>query len=931
MPSLCPRLVRVKGAVMLLILFCLGLAENPLYSQTASLRGQVIDSVSMNNPHNAVVMLISGKDSTLYAFTRTNKSGRFQFETVPVGKYTVLITCPGFADYRDTLLVKDTFGVQMGIIPLYRMSQLLNYILITAKKEAIRVKGDTTEFVADSFRTKQGATVEDLLKKLPGLQVDRNGKILAQGKEVQKILVDGEEFFGDDPTVATKNLEAKSVDVVQVYDTKTEEAKTTGVVDGSTVKVLDIKLKEANKKGYFGNLTTGRDLRDIYEHRAMFNTFTSQRKFSVYGLALNSPNVGLSWGEREEFGGGLESQYDPESGYTWTSYQSDDLDYWLNYTAGLPVSREAGTTYIDKLMKGKWKLNGSYSYKELDLNASETNNSTTLLNGRSIFNSAKSTVLNSKRRHTVNLRNEWQIDSNTTLRLKVTGRSNEVNTQSDYFSYALTDGLKINEQNRRLKINGQSSAVSWNGNLRHIIRSKKGRYYNLGFTGEVGKSDNDDSMNSDNLLFSDSGRVSELQEIRQLRKSDVNNARQSFSFLYNEPLSGKLELAWVASGMYAQNRTDKVTSNLNTPGEFVDSLSSFARYHINHVQTGFILKYKRKKWGFSLSNNFSRVLLSQRETLRNLDYKKPFFNVLPGVSFNYIRSKQSTFNLGYNTSVRQPDATQIQPLIDNTNPLFLQQGNPGLKQAFEHSFSLGMNDGKVLKQRWFYARLNYQIFRNAFAVRSFIDSFGRNVSQYTNTDGNQNLWGYMNYSKQIAKTPLSFNGSINSGLNKSVNFLNEAPSVTRSSNAGISGGIEFEIDALYFELSFTHNQNHSTNSLNKTVNNNWTRSIEGNVEINLPADFTISFEMTANFRQKTELYTGNRNNTIITGELNKPVFKKTLLLTIGVYDLLNQNFGYSRNVSGYSISEREFNAFRQFFYGKLRYSFKSKPKKMPKE
>lgn len=512
---------------------------NEIHAQLPSVSGQVMDSVSMNNPKDAVVILISEKDGVLFAFTRTDSSGKFVFTAVNSGKYRLLITMPGYADYSDTVRVRETENVNLGNIPLFRMSQILEYILIKANRAAIRVKGDTTEFVADSFRTKQGATVEDLIKKLPGLQVDRNGQISAQGKAVQKILVDGEEFFGEDPTVATKNLEAKSVDVVQVYDTKTEEAKTTGVDDGNTVKVLDIKLKEENKKGYFGNLTTGHDLTDIYEHRAMFNSFTSRRKFSVYGLALNSPNVGLNWGEREEFGGGLESQYDPESGYSWTSYQSDDFDYWLQYTSGLPISREAGTAYNDKFLKGKWKLNSSYNYKELTLNAEESDNNTTLLNGRSIYSESKSLVTNSKSRHSVSLRNEWQIDSLTSLKLKVTARNNDVNTESEYSSYAVSDGIRINEQNRRIKVEGSSSAMNWNGNLSRKLKGKKGRYYNVGFIGEIGENNTSDSMESNNRLYADSGRKTEQQLIQQFRRSDLSNVRQSMSFLYNEPITGK--------------------------------------------------------------------------------------------------------------------------------------------------------------------------------------------------------------------------------------------------------------------------------------------------------------------------------------------------------------------------------------------------------
>lgn len=300
----------------------------------------------------------------------------------------------------------------------------------------------------------------------------------------------------------------------------------------------------------------------------------------------------------------------------------------------------------------------------------------------------------------------------------------------------------------------------------------------------------------------------------------------------------------------------------------------------------------------------------QQEQLRNIDYRQPFLNLLPALNVSYTRRKQSSFSFGYNSAVRQPDARQIQPLIDNTNPLFLQQGNPDLKQAFDHSFSLALNDGKVLKQRWLYARFNYRTTMNAFGIRSQIDSFGRNITQTINTAGNNNFWGNINYSRQIAKSAVSFNSSVNSGFGKTVNYLNNAPSVTRSGSASFALGLDVDLDAVYFEFNFNHNQNYSRNSLNDIVNNNWTRSIEGSLNINLPLEISINMELTSNFRQKTAIYAGNRNNTIITGEINKPIFKNRFLITLGVYDLLNQNFqfinGYISNLSPLPSAGREF-------------------------
>jgi hypothetical protein len=237
-------------------------------AQNASVKGVITDTLNKQNLSNAVISLLRAKDSIMVKFTRSRSNGTFEIKNLKGGNYLLLVTYPQYADYVDRIILTDSSsGTNTGPIRLILKANLLEEVIVKQKLGSIRLKGDTTEFIADSFRVQPNATVEDLLRKLPGIQVDKNGKITAQGETVQKVLVDGEEFFGDDPTLVTQNLRADMVSSVQLYDKKSDQAAFTGIDDGQRQKTLNVKLKDGKKNGYFGkvNLSGGTDDKRLQE------------------------------------------------------------------------------------------------------------------------------------------------------------------------------------------------------------------------------------------------------------------------------------------------------------------------------------------------------------------------------------------------------------------------------------------------------------------------------------------------------------------------------------------------------------------------------------------------------------------------------------------------------------------------------------------
>lgn len=268
-----------------LIIFCAFLTA-PLFGQHRyTLKGSVIDTASNVKMVNVSVSVMSAKDSILADFGRTNTSGDFQLNRLKPGRNILMLTYPGYADYVEYIQIDSLQGVKnLGPLKMILKANLLAEVLVKAKAVAVKVKGDTTEFNAGSFEIQPNSRVEDLLKQFPGIQVDKDGKITAHGETVRKVLVDGEEFFGDDPTLVTKNIRADMVDKVQLYDKKSDQATFTGIDDGEKTKTLNIKLKEDKKSGYFGKLEAGGGTDDFYRGQSMINVFKGKKKFAAYGL-----------------------------------------------------------------------------------------------------------------------------------------------------------------------------------------------------------------------------------------------------------------------------------------------------------------------------------------------------------------------------------------------------------------------------------------------------------------------------------------------------------------------------------------------------------------------------------------------------------------------------------------------------------------------
>ncbi|HET7119466.1 MAG TPA: carboxypeptidase regulatory-like domain-containing protein, partial [Hanamia sp.] len=461
------------------------------FAQMVKVSGQVKDGNENKPIPNAVVALFTPKDSILYSFTRTDSSGKYILKNVPSGKYILMTSHPYYADILNDIEVNN--DTKIPLTNLVSKGELLKEVIIKSGTP-LRIRGDTTVYTADSFKVSANANVEELLKKLPGIQVDKDGNIKAMGETVQKVLVDGEEFFGDDPGMAVKNIRADAVKEVQVFDKKSDEAEFTGIDDGKTQKTINLKLKANKKTGYFGKIDVAagpeKHIDNRYNDNLMFGSFKGKRKLSAFFLNGNTGQDGLSWQDEQKYGGNdnvsLDITDDGDLSWNWTG-SSDDEPY-INPQNGYMTNVNAGVQYTNKWYDDKYNFNFSPKYNSQQYTNHKVAFTQTQI-GDSVLNTNSNEDENVNR-HNFKLRGilDTKIDSFNSV--KITANTNFYHTESNDITNSVTtgnSGVLKNTSDRQLQTNSDKSALSGNIIFKHKFHKAR---RTLSFTGNWYSLDN---------------------------------------------------------------------------------------------------------------------------------------------------------------------------------------------------------------------------------------------------------------------------------------------------------------------------------------------------------------------------------------------------------------------------------------------------------
>ncbi|HVT86467.1 MAG TPA: outer membrane beta-barrel family protein [Chitinophagaceae bacterium] len=881
------------------------------YAQMSSIKGTITDTVEKRNLVNSVVALLQPKDSVLVKFTRADKDGHFSLSGLKDGKYILMVTHPYMGDYFDQVETLPNTTTDLGNIFLVPKSKLLSEVIIKTGAP-IRVKGDTTVYTADSFKVRPGANVEELLRRLPGIQVDKNGQITAMGEKVTKVLVDGEEFFGSDPGIATKNLRADQVKEVQVFDKKSDQAEFTGIDDGVRDKTINLKMKEM--KGYFGKVEAAGGLKNKYNNDAMINAFKSKRKLAAYGIMSNTGQTNLDWQDAQNYAGGSDNVQIMDDG--GIAIFGGGNDY--NQSNGIPTNWNGGLHYSNKFDHDRQSLNSGYKFSKINAQGVNTTFSRTFLPDTSWTTNSNSNNFSSTNKHALNLIIESTLDSMNSLKWTTKYNNNTGRTSTNYYSETLDDSSRfINNSTRNSSNKNDNNNIATTVLWRHKFK-KISRTLSVNTDLNWIQTKNTGLLYSLNNYYS-GGILSHKDTTDQQNIQNSEGKSINTKIAYTEPLSKVAYLEVDYTIGYFNNSNERLTNTKGISGKYenlVDSLSNSFVFNrlVNTPGLNFRVNKKKVNYAFGASVGFNHYIQDNITDGNKFNYN--YTNFYPQATIQFKLKSNQNIRLYYNGSSNAPSLEQLQPTVVNTDPLNIYIGNQDLKQSFRHTINTSYNFYNVLKQRGIFTSIYMTVTQNAFVQANTVDNFGRRIYQTVNANGVYNLSLYSNYNFSITKSKLNIGVGPSASIYRNIDFINGIRDIANTSSYGINLNLNKYVANKYnFDIGPSFRWNHSKASVNPSANADyWTIGAWGNTSVTLPHKFEINSDIDVNLRQKDPRFAKNSNYTTWNASITKRMLKDNALeIKLGLYDILDQNKGYNRNFNSYSFTESYYTTLRRFW------------------
>lgn len=888
-------------SALILLISTIGFSQ-----QRMTISGSVQDTVAKKPLPYSVAMLVRLKDSVLVAFTRSDAKGNFTLSNLDIDTLELIVSNPLFGDQSFYIIGSPTNTTfHMGNIVLPPKNKQLKEVIIYAFKDPVYYKGDTLVYSADSFKVKPNATVEDLLKKLPGIKVDQSGKITSQGKAVDQVLVDGDEFFGTDPTVATRNLGANTVESVQVYEKKDETNSS-----GENVQVMNLKLKEDAKRGYFGKISAASDFQRFYEGQVMLNKFKGSQKISVFGLGTNTPKSNLGFSDINKYG------LEDERGYQF----DEDMGYFIsNYDEpqGIPKNLKSGIYYTDRLGK-KTKLNSNYTYRSNDVDAVGSSRSQYFLqNDSSYFTSLESRSIKESESHAFNMKITQTLDSLTELEIEPKLRLNKDYKNNRFVTSFLTEKdslLHKSDVTNTTKLGGYSVNT-----LARLTRKFKNRDRRLRLNYSYLLNDN---TADGTLKLLDDG-VSN-QNVNQKKENDLYAQTHNALIVYTEPLNKKIKLEFEYNANINLSRQSKITKDFQN-GDYSSINSNFTNNFkneriLNSAGAKFI--YEVKKHGFNAGAKVRRVQFTNTNLITNKNLSYSIDNILPYMFYMYRISDRSRINFRYSTSSVQPTIEQLQPVSDNTNPNQIKIGNDQLKPTFNHNFSLFYNVYRPLSGRGVWLNSNFNTTDRAFSNAISYDNQGRTLTKTVNVNGNYNGYIGLYIGLPFFNKILTVEPNFNVNISKNTNYINDKKNVTKNTGLNSYTNVILDFDTLSFRVNYNYTYTMPSSSLNSASSKPYSyQEITGTLFFKLPFKFTV--ETSGQYIINSKRANGyNINYVLWNASINKTFLKnENLVLSLIGNDLLNQNISTSRDIQDNVITDTKTTIISRYFLVQLIFKF----------
>lgn len=905
-----------------LSLFCLSLGflfSGNLSSQNiGKLTGVVSDSTG-GALSSATVMLLKKTDSTLVEFALSENDGRFTFEKISVGDFLLNITYLGYTSYYKTVSFSASNpSLDLGKVSLASQSTLLNEITVEGERNPMTIKKDTVEYNSAAFQVQPNANVEELLKKLPGVQVDRSGNVQAQGETVNRILVDGKEFFGRDPKMATKNLPASAIDKIQVFDKKSDQAEFTGVDDGQREKTINLTLKEDSRKGSFGNVNGGVGSEGRFQGKASLNKFGSKEKISFIGMANNINNQGFSFEEYVGFTGGMARgggvQIDGDSPIN----NGNNTGFTNTYSGGL--------NYTNTLSE-KTELNGSYFYSLLDKQTDRTLFRENFLADRTFFNTEDSKQNSQNQSHRLNVVLDHKLDSFQSIKLtsRVTFRGS--NTFYEGETETLNADYSPSNSNVRTNTSEGSASQLTNDLLYRRKLSKPGRSYSANFSFNLNNDGNFGENLSENTFFK-AGK-SRIDTIKQRFTQDNERISYGVRLSYTEPLFKKQYLEMNYDYRHNDNNQFRevydLAFGLNPFEKFNSQLSNKYTTDYNYHRGGGNYRFSGEKFNLTAGASIQYSLLTGELILTEQNIEKKYTNILPAVRMRWEVGKGKNLSADYSTNVREPSLTQLQPLVDNSNPLNIYVGNPDLRPEYSHNMGVRFFSFNQFSMTNLFIFSNIGYTQNKIRNTQVIDDRYITTTRPENVANDLNISTRANFGTRIKPLKIRINSNAGINRNKGLTYINGALSSTLSTS--MSGGISIENQKKdLFDWQIGMDWSNSNTSYSIATQNARSFSVKTyTANINVPL-FKKAINLSTNLDY--EIYSGlsagfNQAIPIWNSGLSVFVLKdKRGELKLAAIDMLNKNTGISRTADFNYTSDEQIRSLGRYFMLSFTYTLK---------
>ncbi len=928
----------MKKSILMMLLLLVSIAS---FAQERLVSGAIIDRDTKDPVEQVTVQLLK-TDSTYVTGAISNEKGLFHLNAPENGKYLLKITSVGYKPTVKRVVIEQDKDLALGNVVVGADAIMLKGAVVTAMAQKVTLKEDTFVYNSAAYRTPEGSVVEELVKRLPGAEVSDDGTIKINGKEVKKILVDGKEFMTGDTKTALKNLPTSIIDKIKAYDEKSDLSKVTGIDDGEEQTVLDFNVKKGMNKGLMSNIDLGIGNKDRYSARGMGGYFNSNNRFMLFGNANNTSDRGFGGGgPRRGFGGGN----------------------------GLNASKMLAANYNYE-EKNKFKFNTSLRWNHSDGDVWSRRSSENFLGSSSSFSNSLNQSFSRSDSWNGNIRLEWMPDTMTNILFRPSiswttndSRSTGISASYNQDPYQYSDDPLSDEAIEKMDeddavVNTQQSVSlnnSKNNNIRGMLQlnrklNNKGRNVTLRMDAKYTDKDSKSIslQNAHLYLVQTAAGLDSTYQTNRYNLTPSKDYSYSAQVTYSEPLWKATFLQFSYKFTYSYSKSDRSTYDFSkysfdgiNPeygawGNYLgrldgglgdyrdDKLSRYSEYRNYTHDIQVMMRFVRQKYNL----NFGVMIQPQRSKFiqdyqgKYVDTVRTVTNVSPTLDFRYRFSKMSNLRVNYRGTTSQPSISQLLNIVDDSDPLNVSMGNPGLKPSFTQNFRLFYNNFVQNHNKGVMTYINFSTTSNSISNKvTYDETTGGRITRPENINGNWNVMGAFMFNCSIDSAGVwNINTDTNLGYNHYVSYLSldksqdSQKNTTQNTTWNERLSLSYRNDWLELSLDGTLAYNHAKNKLQPNSNlDTWQFSYGPSMTLTAPWGTSLNTSLSCSSRRGYSDASMNTDEFVWNAQLSQGFLKgKPLTVMLQFYDLLHQQSTFSRAISSVSRTDTEYNAINSY-------------------